>query len=214
MSKARQDLGTRIQRGDHAQCAGSLVPEAERAYRSPAARFAVDEPNQGKVNAIRTSKLRCNARAVLSRFTSSIKKITKLLRKDIYVYLSGWFLTSLFFFSSRPLFSLFSRDLSTIFLGRSGDPRHNLGLFHCSQYIADTRCGTYRLYTLVLHHPPSRSLRFPMITCITTRIRITTCFCISHQCHSRENSRHSRNRLQTRASSVSNFSAIYKSCLL
>lgn len=81
MSKARQDLGTRIQRGDHAQRAGSLVPEAAGAHRSPAARFAVDEPNQGKANSNpKEHKLRCRMRVPFSSV------LFRVIKEYIYIY--------------------------------------------------------------------------------------------------------------------------------
>lgn len=153
-----------------------------------------------------------NARAVFSRFLSSkIKNIRTRNYWERYICLLGWVIFISFFFMDIAIFLWCSYVCSIVRWFSI------IGSIHCSQYIADTRCGTYRihLYTLILNLPLSHLFRFSMIMYITTRIRITTCFCIiSHQYHlSWENSRHFHNRPQTQASSVSNFSAIYKSCL-
>lgn len=129
----------------------------------------------------------------------------------------------------RPheLSSLFSFRRSYIRFPLYGDPRRDLDLIR-SQCIADPRCGTCHicLHTLTLHrHPPHLPFRhFPTIKFrrITTRtgiaissnrIIIRRCYPLSMCPHPWENLPRLPDHLWTQASSVSNFSAIYKSCL-
>jgi len=115
------------------------------------------------------------------------------------------------------IFTLFSRISRFIFVARIYTKLYGDSVRY-SPYIVNTWCGTcrIRLHMLILHLPLFPYLRFPTITYITTRIKITTCSCrINRQFYRHLLWEHFRHfRLSIQMSSVSNFSAIYKLLLL
>src|SRR5436190_961335 len=104
MSEARQNLGTRVQCGNYSQCAGSLVPKAQRTHRSPATRLTVDESNQGKKKQEDSSRF-CildlafsqSASMLCFLFFFKLCFILQICKQESLhlkgIHLSGWFLT-------------------------------------------------------------------------------------------------------------------------